>query len=270
MRSRRRVWPLLVVSGQLLGGVAVAACATGQVLDDTAFGDGGGSGDGASLDAGRDAKGGGNDSGRHDATMSMDASDAAQESGDDAGMEAGDDGGSDAGMDVGVEAGMDAGMDAPFESGVIDGGPLTRYGNVAPFASNSSHGPNYLLGSPLAIPVNCTLVAFGVIARSSGPQAIMALYTDSGGQPGNLVAQTAAFTLNNQTMEISAPNVAITAGNYWIMGIYNVTASIGIDYSNASAQVDYISLNFGAQLPSPFPSPTTYTGQQFNYYVIVQ
>jgi hypothetical protein len=246
------------------------ACATGSLLE--TGDDGGPSTEAGGTDARSDARGAG-DAAR-DGGPSKDGAgaDATQESGGDDAPS--DDATSDAAMESGDDAGQDAtqdaGADAPFESGLVDGGTLFRYGNVAPFASNSSHAPNDLLGSPLSVPQNSTLVAFGVIARSSGPQVIMALYTDSGGQPGTLVAQTTAVTLNNQTMEIPAPSVAVPAGSYWIMAVYNVSASVGIDFSNAQAKVDYTSLNFGSMLPSPFPAPTTYTGQQFNYYIVVQ
>jgi hypothetical protein len=267
MQSPRRALLALLL---VLSVVTVGACATGSLLD-TGIGDGGPSPEAGGTDAGRDVRGAGD--GAHDTGVGSDAaggdaSDAAQEA---AGDDATSDDASDATMaDSGDDGTQDADSDAPFDSGLIDGGGLTRYGNVAPFAKNSSHAPNDLLGSPLNVPVSSTLVAFGVIARSSGPQIIMALYTDSGGQPGTLVAQTSPVVLNGQTMEISAPSVAVPAGNYWIMGVYDVTASIGIDYTNLSAKVDYTSLNFGSMLPSPFPAPTTYTGQQFNYYIVVQ
>ena len=145
----------------------------------------------------------------------------------------------------------------------------TKLGNFQVFGQNSSHGANYLLGSQLAVPKSGKLLQFGVISKSSGPKVIMALYTDSGGKPGTLVAYTAATVLNNSDQQI-APNVQanLPAGNYWIMGEYDVTASIGYDTSQANAQVDYISHAFGSALPASFPNPTTYTGQRFNYYIV--
>lgn len=145
----------------------------------------------------------------------------------------------------------------------------TKLGNFTAFAQNSTHSANYLLGSQLTVPKSGKLLQFGVISRSSGPQVILALYTDSGGKPGSLVAYTAATALTNQDQQI-APNVQanLAAGTYWIMGEYNTTASIGYDTSQANAQVDYISHTFNSGLPASFPAPTTYTGQRFNYYVV--
>jgi hypothetical protein len=72
-------------------------------------------------------------------------------------------------------------------------------------------------------------------------------------------------------MEINptASGVALPAGTYWIMGIFDVTASIGFSTAAGANVVSYVSLPFGAPLPSRFPAPTTYTGQTFNYYLVV-
>jgi hypothetical protein len=156
-------------------------------------------------------------------------------------------------------------------NGMCTNSPPTKVGNYQVFGSNSSHAANYLLGSQLAVPKNGKLLQFGVISKGSGPHVIMALYTDVNGSPGSLVAYTTSTSLNNSDQQI-APNVqaALSQGNYWIMGEYDTTASIGIDYSVSSAVVKYISHTFGSQLPANFPNPTSYTGQRFNYYIVMQ
>jgi hypothetical protein len=100
---------------------------------------------------------------------------------------------------------------------------------------------------------------------------VMALYSDTGGRPSALLAQTAVVTLNNSTQEIPplAP-VALAAGTYWILAVYDIGASVGFDQSNGAAVVQYISFNFGGALPNQIQNPTTYMGQQFNYYIGVQ
>ena len=146
-----------------------------------------------------------------------------------------------------------------------------KVGNSTLFASKSSHAPDYLLGSRITLSKAAKLVDFGLISVSSGAHVVMALYTEASGHPGTLVAYTSSTALTSSDQQI-APNVqaSLPAGNYWIMAVYDTSASVGIDYGNSTAEVDYISFTFGTTLPSTFPAPTTYTGQQFNYYLLVE
>jgi hypothetical protein len=155
--------------------------------------------------------------------------------------------------------------------GMCTNAPPVKVGNYTVFGSASSHSPNYLLGSQITVPKNGKLLKFGLISKSSGANVIMALYTDNNGNPASLVASTSQTALNNSDQQI-APNVQanLTQGKYWIMAEYNVNASVGIDYSMSSAIVMYISHTFGSALPANFPAPTSYTGQRFNYYIVMQ
>jgi hypothetical protein len=143
-------------------------------------------------------------------------------------------------------------------------------GNDVLFGSQSSHAPDYLLGSRITLTKAAKLLDFGLISTSSGAKVVMALYTESGGHPGTLVAYSSQVTLTNSNQKLT-PNTqaSLSATNYWIMAVYDTSASVGIDYNN-SDEVDYISFTFGNTLPTTFPSPTTYTGQKFNYYLVVQ
>lgn len=151
-------------------------------------------------------------------------------------------------------------------------GTLIRIGNTTQFAENSTHGAGFLLGEKVVVPTAYTLRQIGLIAITAGPQFQLALYTDVGGAPGNLVAQTAVGTLTAGTMEvpITAGSVPIPAGTYWIMGVYATSASIGYTTAAGSNVVAYRTQTFGAALPSPFGMASTYTGQSFNYWIVVQ
>ncbi len=146
-----------------------------------------------------------------------------------------------------------------------------KVGNATLFSGQSTHAADYLLGSRITLAKAAKLIDFGVISVASGPHVVMALDTESGGHPGSLVAYTTSAALTGADQQI-APNTqaSLSAGNYWIMGAYDTIASIGIDYSNTSAEVDYISFTFGSALPATFGTPQTYTGQQFNYYLVVE
>jgi hypothetical protein len=54
------------------------------------------------------------------------------------------------------------------------------------------------------------------------------------------------------------------------MAEYNTTAVVGIDFSMSNAVVKYTGHTFGSALPANFPAPTSYTGQRFNYYIVMQ
>ena len=151
-------------------------------------------------------------------------------------------------------------------------GALVRIGNTTQFPENSMHGAGFLLGEKVVVSSARTLRQIGLIAIAAGPQFQLALYTDVGGAPGTLVAQTAIGTLTAGTMEvpITAGSVPIAAGTYWIMGIYNTNASIGYTTGASTNVVAYRSLTFGSALPSPFGTAMTYTGQSFNYWIVVQ
>ena len=139
-------------------------------------------------------------------------------------------------------------------------------GNDVDLGQNSSHSPNYLLGTAHTLTFTDTLTSFGVLSRNSVPNIIVAVYTDNGGQPDQLVAQSVSTSLVTGINSIDVPDTVLTPGDYWLMGIYNVTGSIGFTTAT-SATVHYISLGFGSPLPNPFPAPSTYTGQDFNYWM---
>jgi hypothetical protein len=167
--------------------------------------------------------------------------------------------------------GTKCGMGLSCVGGMCTNAPPVKVGNYTVFNSASSHGANYLLGSQIAVPKNGKLLKFGVISKGSGPKIIMALYTDSGGNPATLVTSTSSTVLSNSDQQINPLQQSnLTAGNYWIMGEYDVTASIGIDYSISNAIVKYISHTFGTALPMNFGNPQSYTGQRFNYYIVMQ
>jgi hypothetical protein len=173
---------------------------------------------------------------------------------------------------------FDAPVDAPpFDAGTVCSGTLLssgahRYGNLSPFSSNSTHAPDDLLGMQVTVSQSGTLLGFGVYGRSAGPHLVLSLYTDVGGRPGALVGQAAAITSCVGTIEPpSTAQPQVPAGNYWILGVWDTTGSIGINLSAGATPVDWIAQPFAQALPASYPaSSNRYTGQAFNYYVVVQ
>ena len=105
----------------------------------------------------------------------------------------------------------------------------TTYGNTTDFVTPDEFYSGYLQGAVYAIPVASTVTHLGVIAKSSGQHARLALYTDDAGEPGELVVGTSVFTLAEGAQQIQVPATFIPAGSYWIMSVYDATVLIGTD-----------------------------------------
>lgn len=145
---------------------------------------------------------------------------------------------------------------------------LTKYGKPIEYAEGSNHSSNYLLGSKIAVPAACTLTHLCVIGKTAGPQVKMALYTDVGGQPSQLVVSTPATVLVDGELELAVTPTPIPAGNYWFMAVYNTTAQLGfLQTDDPNDQVKYFTFTFSSEIPATYPSHNTYTGQVFNYYI---
>jgi hypothetical protein len=147
----------------------------------------------------------------------------------------------------------------------------TNYGNDVEFAAASAHSPGYLLGVPVAIPAPSVLTHLCLIAKAGGANVVLALYaSDASGWPSQLVASTAATPVTPGMMQIPVPPTAIAAGTYWIAGVYDADASIGMDETDGQAPVVYTALDFSMPLPDPAADLNEYWGQRFNYFLTVQ
>ena len=167
-------------------------------------------------------------------------------------------------------AGLTSAVASATASGAAPTGPTgPTYGFPVVFSTPSSHSPNFLLGSLISVPTTSTLTHISLIAKSGGQQVVMALYSNVSGSPGTLLASSAATTVVVGVNDLPVSNIVLPVGNYWIMGVFNVQASVGIDFANSDI-VKYISFSFGSPLPTTFPTPIVYSGQRFNYYIRVQ
>lgn len=145
-------------------------------------------------------------------------------------------------------------------------------GNSVDLGGNSGNSPNFLLGSPLVVTTSTTLTHLAVIARAAGDNFKMALYSDVDGEPDSLLASTASQATVIGVQELPVTPVSLPAGVYWIMGNFETSGSIGFSNTVPTTVVKYISLPFANAIPAVFPdhaTHSTYTGQEFNYYILV-
>jgi len=62
--------------------------------------------------------------------------------------------------------------------------------------------------------------------------------------------------------------VLLTAGDYWLMAVYDGPASVGQN-DNGTTMLKYISYPFGNVPPATFPAQSMYRASSFNYYIVV-
>lgn len=121
----------------------------------------------------------------------------------------------------------------------------------------------------MTISQNVTVTSLGVVGQAAtGAQGILALYSNSGGAPGTLVAQTASTTINAGANQIPVTSaVPVAAGTYWILAEYNATAAICIDNAKTNL-LEYTTVTTYGVLPTTFGAPTMVPNDvDINYYV---
>ena len=146
---------------------------------------------------------------------------------------------------------------------------MQKYGISSELSQTSNHSPDYLLGSQIRIINASTLTHLALISKTGGFHVQMALYTDVGGNPSELVVGTGLVTLITGVQEIPVPVTPVAAGFYWIMAVFEAQSAIAFDVSDPTAFARYRDFNFGDPLPLVFGPAATETGSQYSYYVKV-
>ncbi len=141
-------------------------------------------------------------------------------------------------------------------------------GNDVEFADASMHFPDYLLGPALVVPSDMTLTALALIGKAATGNVRMALYTDSSGAPDALVTSTGSTPVPVGLLEIPVKPIALTAGTYWLMAVYDTKASIGLMTTVTKDVSLYQSMSFSSAMPDPFGAASLNLNQVFNYYIV--
>jgi hypothetical protein len=131
--------------------------------------------------------------------------------------------------------------------------------------------PDYLLGEALYIADDIQVTALGVIGSpaepTSGVQGVLALYTDVGGIPSALVAQTASTTIGPGVNVIPVVSTASApAGRYWIMAEFDAIFFI-CEGGGVSDPVYYVPVTYGS-IPATITNPISSGGPSNNVYVV--
>lgn len=176
---------------------------------------------------------------------------------------------------VRIDWGLDDNGNGSLEAAEIDGTSyvcnpfttLSRYGETSDFGVAGTFTANFLLGTSLDVPQNSILKGFGYWGYDDTTNFRMALYTDSGGEPDQLVAETGPIAMEFGEQEVTIAEANLPAGTYWVMGHYE-TSSPGVGQGTDSTTIKFISLPFSSDPPQTYPAASTYTGGSFNYWIV--
>jgi hypothetical protein len=164
------------------------------------------------------------------------------------------------------------GQISPFIVSVPTAYAAGTFGVTTINASTDSNDSNTMNGAKYVAPETGTITSMsvyvGTIAAAPNNQYQLAIYADSAGAPGALIAKSATGTLTANSWNTIAVSTPVTANtNYWLM--YNTngnSASVNdLKYaSGASNQAAYKSQAFGTW-PTTFGA-ATFENAQFSMY----
>ncbi|MEL6341656.1 MAG: hypothetical protein AAFV53_00890 [Myxococcota bacterium] len=134
------------------------------------------------------------------------------------------------------------------------------------FPYTSIYARNYLLGHPILVTRDMTVVELGIIAKRTASNGKIALYTDNLGQPDELVIGSALQRIVVGTNQFPVRRTAIKAGTYWLMAVFDATAYMGEDRSGRH-NVYYQSMTATGDFPDSISAPSSFYGYHNNYYI---
>jgi hypothetical protein len=115
----------------------------------------------------------------------------------------------------------------------------------------------FISSFPLASSASLTELSFYVDNIVGGSGLNLGVYSDGGGIPGILIAETGAFAGANGWNSASLPGTPLTPGTYWLAAF--IENPIAIGYSNGNSTWIQNTGAFGA-LPGSLPSPSFNSG----------
>jgi len=147
------------------------------------------------------------------------------------------------------------------------------YGNTGAGVSSVNFTGNYLAGIQVYVPSASVVTGLGVVlfGATTSRNMYLGLYSDVAGNPAALIATLAgpvAVSNGGQPFDVSPAPVDIAQGNYWLLGVWDGTASFA---SNTGTTVTW---RYAARSMGPLPStaPTSMASTPLappNLYLIV-
>jgi hypothetical protein len=132
-----------------------------------------------------------------------------------------------------------------------------------------THDQDYLLGQQVTLSTGIELESFVIDLFTGTTDVQFALYTDSGGAPGTLIATsdiTAIGPGENVVPAVGAP-VALAAGDYWLMKVVDDLVYVTEDNVD-TATTYYLRRSFGLSLPTSYGSTLSYSDDVFGIWLL--
>jgi hypothetical protein len=147
------------------------------------------------------------------------------------------------------------------------------YDVVFPASNDCSTLPDYIMGVRVTVDRAMTVTAFGHMAKTSDVNVRMALYTDDAG-PDALVVEAGPEAAVDGLLELPVSATTISAGDYWIMALYDARAPIYCATSGPVGSGGFPRCRFRADLPFDDPMPDPFGASReggniaWNYYIV--
>jgi hypothetical protein len=152
-------------------------------------------------------------------------------------------------------SGASAPVSPTLTATVMDTTQLAQYGWPAPFTGTISIDDGTVVGYRIHVDATSNLDSFGLFVPAASGDYREALYTDSGGVPGTLVAQMPvrkSMTNGSNTADIT-PDPLVTVGFYWIVLRVGQTSAIGYSTGAVTAAQCVRNLDI-PNLDDPWPT----------------
>ncbi len=137
-------------------------------------------------------------------------------------------------------------------------------------SSTDSGNANYLKAMKVTLSTSAVIQSLSMYTKTAGGKLTLAIYTDSSGTPGTLVATTASITPVakswNTTQTTTHPTLA--AGTYWLVFETNNNTQTQ-SYVTSSVACKYRSFTYGT-MPSSFGTATTDWKVNYSLYATLQ
>ncbi len=147
--------------------------------------------------------------------------------------------------------------------------PLTDVGENVELSIAAGASPDWLLATPYRFTDRMDITHLSVIMKTAGGnQARLAIYSDNGGIPNQLLAETAIFgvTAAGTYEEPVLQRVRLEPGTYWFAHLYDVTTPVGLETAGGPGHTGQSGYPFASGFPVTFPASTTFPGTRVNYY----
>lgn len=116
---------------------------------------------------------------------------------------------------------------------------------------------NYLLGIQHSLTENGVLHSINMKGTYTGTNIQMAVYTDNGGAPGDLVIASGTALVVGGTVSLPVTATQLYPGNYWIMAVYDSNGEPTFGTLQTTL-VYYKYFAFGGSMPSTLTGTTSY------------